>query len=89
MSSEEDLATAEWNKVGSLPDGRSRFPLVNMGDRLFILGGMYDTFTEGMFVLTALDTVLSSDDGGENWYLLPDRLEMATYGHTAVSTVCT
>ena len=29
-----------------------------------------------------------SDDGGETWYLLPDRLEMRRYGHTAVSTEC-
>ena len=82
VSSEEDLATAQWNQVGSLPTGRANFPLVNIGDRLFILGGVNDNGE-------AEDTVLSSDDGGENWYLLPDRLEMATFGHTAVSTVCT
>ena len=81
LSSEEDLATARWNQVGSLPAGRYSFPLVNLGDRLFILGGLNDVFL-------VEDTVLSSDDGGENWYLLLDRLEMATYGHTAVSTEC-
>ena len=81
MSSEEDLVTAQWNQVGSLPAGRHSFPLVNLGDSLFILGGMND---DG----EAQDTVLSSDDGGENWYLLPDRLEMARSGHTAVKTFC-
>ena len=82
MSSEEDLAKAYWNQVGSLPAGRYRFPLVTIGDRLFILGG--ENVNQEIE-----DTVLSSDDGGENWYLLPDKLEMATFGHTAVSTVCT
>ena len=77
MSSEEDLATAQWNQVGSLPDVRYNFPLVNIGDRLFILGG-YTGSTE--------DTVLISDDGGEQWDLLPDRLKTARSSHTAVST---
>ena len=81
LSSEEDLATAQWNQLGSLPAGRADFPLINLGDRLFILGGMNDNGE-------AEDTVLSSDDEGENWYLLPDRLEMARYRHTAVKTVC-
>ena len=81
MSSEEDLAMAQWTQVGSLPAGRSSFPLVNIGDRLFILGGENDDYDP-------VDTVLSSDDGGENWYLLPDRLEMTRRGHTAVRKEC-
>ena len=64
--------------MGRLPVSRADFPLINIGDRLFILGGFTAAGEE--------DTVLISDDGGERWDLLPDRLKTARFGHTAVST---
>ena len=79
LSSDEDLATATWRQVGSLPAARSYFPLVNIGGRLFILGGWNEEWG-------IEDTVLISDDGGEQWDLLPDRLKTARDDHTAVST---
>ena len=79
LASHEDLATATSRQVGSLPAARSHFPLVNIGDRLFILGGWNEDWD-------IEDTVLISDDGGERWDLLPDRMKMAREGHTAVST---
>jgi len=80
LSTDEDLTTATWRQVGRLPAARNAFPLVNIGDRLVILGG--ETYHKGIE-----DTVLISDDGGEQWDLLPHRLKTARSYHTAaVST---
>merc|ERR1711874_631301 len=78
LASHEDLTTATWRQVGRLPAARSHFPIVNIGDRLVILGGFSG-------VGRRLKTVLASEDG-EQWDLLPDRLKMTRAGHTAVST---
>jgi len=66
-----------WSRVGSLPAPRENFPVVNLGNLIYILGGD---------PLEAVGTsVLASSDGGRTWEEFDDVLQTpGRKGHTAV-----
>jgi len=70
-----------WTRIGRLPirDDRSRFPMVNINNNLYILGGLLNPEER-----VATSSVLVSTNGGRNWTEADTALQTPRYGHTAI-----
>jgi len=81
-----------WTHIGSLPDGRRMFPMVNINNYIYILGGELESEedfsgsekSEKLIYALATSSVLVSTDGGRTWTEADTALQTARHRHTAV-----